>query len=113
MRCPFCGNDHYPQGDKTGKDLEGVVTISFDSGRKYCVPINLDHFIIAHDYKPLNSLVGDLMNSRHIMDGAIHAEGGDLVNVVVGEDYPMGGVPVTAPYRLREYIKTVLRSQKG
>jgi hypothetical protein len=111
MRCQFCGNDHYPQGDTTGKDLEGIVTLTFDSGRTYKVPANLDHFIIAHEYQPPGSLVGDLMNARYVAEGMIHTQGRPVV-ISIDEMYPMGGVPTAAPYRLRDYIKAAMKAKE-
>lgn len=104
MKCVFCGDERYPQGDPTGKDIGGVVSLTFDSGRRYVVPSNLDHLILAHGFQPPASLVGDLMNSRQVSDEYIQAQGRPI-EVKVGRDYPMGGVPSAAPYRLREYIK--------
>jgi hypothetical protein len=111
MRCKFCGDDHYPQGtDNLGANLEGVVTLTFDSGRTYSVPVNLDHFIINHELQPPASLIGDLMNSRYVETGVIHAQGRPVV-VKVDEDYQMGGVPAAAPYRLRDAIKAAVKAR--
>jgi hypothetical protein len=108
--CVFCGDDHYPQGDNTDGSTNGNIKLCFDSGRSYEVPDNICHLILAHDYQPPTSLIGDVMNSRHTFVEPANVCKTTIV-VEVDENYPLGAVPIAFPYRLQEIVKAVLANQ--
>jgi hypothetical protein len=107
--CRFCNNDHYSQNGPAVEENAAEVILFFDSGRSYRIPAALPHLILAHDFKPPSSLVGDVMNSRHMINPATRQ--GKPYPIDVTEDFDMGGVPPAVPYRLMEFIKATSPSE--
>lgn len=119
MNCEFCGNDQYPQPGQSDRDIwdlvgtgesTGNVTLTFDSGRSYVVPDNICHHVIAHEYQPSTSLIGDVMNARYVFGGVANTYGSTDI-VVIDENYPQGAVPPAFPWRLKEIVVEACRNR--
>ncbi len=105
MKCKFCDNDHYPQNldEATDSNEYRKIILCFSSGRSYIVPDNLPHLIISHEFQPMTCFIGDVMNSRFV-PRHLSSNQGEPIPIIVGQDYPMGAVPATVPYRLKDFI---------
>jgi hypothetical protein len=109
-QCAFCGKAHYPQGPAVGNGPKYKVQLSFDSGRVYIIPDNLDHMVLAHEFQPSHAFVGDVMNARLVPEGLAQAHGKPVV-IEADENYPIGTVPPAFPYRLQDIIQKALNKK--
>ena len=102
--CRFCDNavDAFDNGE--------MVTLAFESGNQYTMPVNLPHMVSEHMYSAPTQLVGDVMLGRFLPNGSPHAYAAPVI-IEVSNNFPIGPVPLAFPLRLREFIQIALTTK--